>query len=163
MNVYQVKDVIKKTECAALICSSEYCSEPIMSKDNKGELIDNYILFSRNDDCSLISSPQTVFGIYTNKEKMAYIENVASEKFHKQMYEEYFNDETFMREARQKYLDLFPEIRAMYQSGCDINNEKISNYVKALRTISGNTLFSFYKQLFPDFFEWTAQILGTNL
>lgn len=163
MNVYQVKDVIKKTECVELIYSSEYCSEPIMSKDNEGNLIDNYFLFSRNEDCSLISSPQSVFGIYTDKEQVAYMDNAISERFHKQMYEENFEDEKSMREARQKYLELFPEIRVMYHTEHDINNEKILSYVNALRIISGNTLFSFYKQLFPDFFEWTLKTQRINL
>lgn len=163
MNVNQVKNVIKKTECIELIYSSEYCSEPIMSKDNDGSLIDNYLLFSRNKDCSLISSPKSIFGIYTERGQVAYIDSVIYEKFHKHMYEEYFEDEKAMCEARQKYLELFPEIRVMFQTGCNINAEKIFNYIESLRIISGNTLFSFYKQLFPDFFEWTAQILGTNL
>ena len=63
MNVNQVKDVIKKTKCADFICSAEYCSEPIMSKDSNGNIIDNYILFSRTEDCLLISQPHIVFGI----------------------------------------------------------------------------------------------------
>ena len=163
MNVNQVKDVIKKTECVEIICSSEYCSEPIMSRDDDGSLIDNYILFSRNEDCSLISSPQSIFGIYTERGQVAYIDNTISEKFHQHMYEEYFEDEKSMCEARQIYFELFPEIRVMFQIGCNINTEKIFNYIENLRIISGNTLFSFYKQLFPDFFEWAAQIQRANL
>lgn len=162
MNVNQVKDVIKKTECVEIMHSSEYCSEPIMSKDDKGSLIDNYLLFSRNEDGSLISSPQSTFGIYTDKGKVAYMDRTISEKFYKDMYEEYFEDEKSMREARRIYLELFHEIRVMFQTECDIDIKKIFDYVESLRIISGNTLFSFYKELFPDFFEWTDKIRRMN-
>lgn len=162
MNVSQVKDVIKKTEFIEIMYSSEYCSEPIMSKDDKGSLIDNYLLFSRNEDCSLISSPQIIFGIYTDKGEAAYMDRAISEKFHKHMYEEYFEDAESMCEARRIYLELFPEIRVMFQTECDIDIKKIFNYVESLRIISGNTLFSFYKELFPDFFEWIDKIRRMN-
>lgn len=158
MNVYQVKNVINNTECADFIYSSGYCSEPIMSKDDNGELIDNYLTYSRNNDCTMISAPSSTFGIYTDKEQVAYMDTAVSDKFQEPLYEEYFEDDEMMREKRQVYLELYPHIRDMYQTESNINAEKIADYIEALRIISGNTLFSYYKKLFPDFFEWAAKV-----
>ncbi len=158
MNVFQVKDAIKKTECAELVFSGGFCSEPIMSKDSNGELIDNYVVFSRNEDCSLISSPLCLFGIYTHRKQVVYIDRNISNQYQKHMYEESFEEEETMREACQVYLKLFPDIRTMFQTENNINNEKVLLYLDVLRIISGDTLFSYYEQLFPYFFDWAAKI-----
>lgn len=41
MKLKAVKSRIQMTECADIICAGMYCSEPIMTKDDKGEIIDN--------------------------------------------------------------------------------------------------------------------------
>ena len=158
MNINQVKNAIAKTNCVDYIFSSSYCSEPIMSKDSNGELIDNYVAFSRNEDCTQISSPQCIFGIYSEKGKVAYIDDAISKKFTKQLYQEKFCDEKLMVDARKQYIDLFPIVRHMYQFDCDIDGNVVSKYVELLKYISGDTLFNFYNQLFPSFFEWTKKL-----
>ena len=158
MNVYQVKEAIKKTDCAAYTFSGLYCSEPIMSKNDEGELIDNYVIFSRNADCSMISAPYYIFGIYSEKGWSAYIDDTISDKFFKDLYSEKFEKEELMREAYTVYLELFPMVREMYQLECKVDAQVVLNYVEALRRISGNTLFDFCKQLFPLFFEWAETL-----
>ena len=46
MNLKNVKAIISLTECYKYISCGAYCSEPIMTKDNKG-IIDNYFIFGR--------------------------------------------------------------------------------------------------------------------
>ena len=154
MNVNQVKNVIKKTECADHVYSGLFCSEPIMSKDENGEIIDNYIVFSRSDDCSQISPPLCVFGINTQKEKTKYISNSIPDGFQETLYTEEFVDEEMMKKARAIYLELFPVVRDMYQFDKSIDSGVVQAYVDSLKQISGNTLFGFYERLFPSFFEW---------
>lgn len=154
MNVNQVKNVIKKTRCADHVFSGLFCSEPIMSKDEKGQIIDNYLVYSRSEDCSQISFPQCVFGINSEKEKVAYINESIASEFKEEQYVEEFADEDVMRKARIVYLDLFPTVRDMYQFEKNIDSCIVRQYIEALNQISGNTLFSFYKKFFPAFFEW---------
>lgn len=154
MNVNQVKNVIKKTECAEHVYSGLFCSEPIMSKDETGEIIDNYLVFSRSDDCSQISPPLCVFGIDTQKEKTKYINDSIPDGFQETLYTEEFVDEEMMKKARAIYLELFPVVRNMYQFNKGIDSSVVQEYVGSLKQISGNTLFGFYEKLFPSFFEW---------
>ena len=158
MNVYQVKNVISKTNCADYIFSGLYCSEPIMSKDTHGNLIDNYAIYSRSDEGLLIGAPICIFGIYSEKEKTAYINDKISERFQKHLYPEKFENEELIRKARILYMDLFPEVRDMYQLEKNVDAQVVQNYLETLRVISGNMLFNFYKQLFPSFFEWAKTL-----
>lgn len=158
MNINQVKNVIAKTNCVDYIYSASFCSEPIMSKDSNGKLIDNYVIFYRNEDCTQISSPQCIFGIYSEKEEVTYIDDTISQKYSEQLYQEKFCDEKLMIDARKQYIDLFPIVRRMYQFNCDIDCNVVSKYVESLKCISGDTLFAFYNQLFPSFFEWIKEL-----
>ena len=158
MNINQVKNVIAKTNCVDYIFSASYCSEPIMSKDSTGDLIDNFVVFSRNEDCTQISSPQCIFGIYSEKEEVAYIDDTISQKYTEQLYQEKFCDEKQMVDARKQYMDLFPIVRCMYQFNCGTDFNVVSKYVKSLKCISGDMLFAFYNQLFPSFFEWIKEL-----
>lgn len=155
MNVNQVKNVIRKTNCSDYVFSGLFCSEPIMSKDDNGQMIDNYIVYSRSEDCSQIYPPQCAFGINSEKEETVYINKSIASEFENQQYSEIFEDEDVMRKARAVYLELYPLVRDMYQYENNIDSGVIQNYLKALKQISGNTLFEFYKKLFPAFFEWT--------
>lgn len=159
MNVFQVKNVIMKTECADYVYSGLFCSEPIMSKDINGKIVDNYIVFSRSDDCKFICPPECIFGIYTDIEKSAYINDAIPKDFSEHIYEEVFADDESMRQARERYLEVFPEVRDMYQQGKELDTSFIVEYVESLRILSGDTLFSFYKKLFPSFFEWAKTFM----
>lgn len=154
MNVNQVKNVIKKTSCADFVFSGLFCSEPIMSKDDTGQIIDNYIVYSRSEDCSQISPPQCVFGINSEKEEPVYINQSIASELKGQQYAEAFEDEDVMRNAHTMYLALFPIVREMYRLEKDVDPCVVQQYLEALKQISGDMLFEFYKKLFPAFFEW---------
>lgn len=158
MNVYQVKNVIQKTECKDYIFSGLYCSEPIMSKDATGNLIDNYIVYARNEDCSLISSPQCIFGIYSDKQQTAYINATVCDVSSEHLHPESFMHDELMREAYRVYVELFPLVREMYQSKKDVKFQEIQNYMEALKNISGNTLFTMFEESFPLFFNWAKTL-----
>lgn len=159
MNVFQVKNAIIKTECAEYVYSGLFCSEPIMSKDAKGKTVDNYIVYSRSDDCKLISAPECIFGIYTDMGKTAYVNDSISKDFSEHEYVEIFADDECMRQARKCYLSVFPKVRDMYQQEEEADAGIIVEYVESLKTLSGDTLFSFYKKLFPSFFDWTKTFM----
>lgn len=159
MNVMQVKNVIERTDCADYVYSGLFCSEPIMSEDDQGNMIDNYIIFSRSEDNSLISAPQCAFGIYTDKEQTAYINDVISESFEEHLYSEKFESDDVMRESWDLYMELFPTVRDMYHLNDNIDSHLVIEYVDALRIISGDTLFDFYNKLFPSFFNWAKSLV----
>ena len=159
MNVFQVKNAIIKTECADYVYSGLFCSEPIMSKDVKGKIVDNYIVFSRSGDCKFISAPECVFGIYTVVEESAYVNDSISKEFSEHIYEEKFADDESMRQARERYLEVFPKVRDMYQQEKEVDASILVEYVESLRILSGDILFSFYKKLFPFFFDWTKTFM----
>lgn len=159
MNVFQVKNAITKAKCADYVYSGLFCSEPIMSKDVKGKIVDNFIVFSRSDDCKFISAPECVFGIYTDVEESAYVNDSISEYFSEHIYEEMFADEESMRQARERYLEVFPKVRDMYQQEKEVDASILVEYVESLRILSGDILFSFYKKLFPSFFDWAKTFM----
>lgn len=159
MNVMQVKNVIGRTDCADYVYSGLFCSEPIMSKDDHGNMIDNYIIFSRSEDNLQISAPQCVFGIYTDKEKTAYINDVISDDFKDHLYSEKLESDDVIRSSHDLYMELFPMVRDMYQLNDNIDSSLVIKYVDALRNISGDTLFDFYNKLFPSFFNWAKSLI----
>lgn len=159
MNVMQVKNVIGRTDCADYVYSGLFCSEPIMSKDDQENIVDNYIIFSRSEDNLLISAPQCAFGIYTDKEQTAYINDAISENFEEHLYPEKFESDDVMREARDLYMELFSTVRDMYQLKDNIDSQLVIKYVDALRIISGDALFNFYNKLFPSFFCWAKSLV----
>lgn len=154
MKLKKVKSIIYKTECADLLSSGSYCSEPIMTLDKSGKLIDNYFVYSRSNDLSKIQSPEISFGIYTNDEVVAYINNNVADNFDAVEYMEYFEDEQSMKNAYEEYSELFSSIRNMIEKKENKNYDTIKKYLDMLECVSGKILFGFYKILYSDFFTW---------
>lgn len=155
MKLKAVKSKIQMTECADIICAGMYCSEPIMTRDDEGELIDNYFMYSRNQDFSTIGVPEIMFGIYSERGKKAYISKDVSKEFEQRTYQESFEPKETIKSAYKRYEELYPVVRenAFLQISAE-NKKDIADYLDSLRIVSGNTLYTFYRKLYPTFFEW---------
>lgn len=154
MSIKKLKAIINQTECKDFLYSGFFCSEPIMTKDEKGEIIDNYFIYTRSDDLLITERPEICFGIYSEKAKVAYIDKEISSKFEKKEYEENYESIESMKASMSIYTTIFPNIREMYEGKCRKDIEVIAQYIESLRTISGKALFNFYLILFPSFFGW---------
>lgn len=154
MNIRAVKSIINKTECKEFVYSGGYCSEPIMTKDQKGRIIDNYFIFSRSEDFSTIETPDVGFGIYTDNNEVAYINKEISQEFECSSYPETFDDINLMRNASKVYEELYEQIRDMFSLEKSRDDSIINMFIENLRILSGHGLFEFYKKLYPSFFSW---------
>ncbi|MCM1104457.1 MAG: hypothetical protein NC409_10170 [Clostridium sp.] len=161
MKLKAVKSKIQMTDCADIVCAGMYCSEPIITKDDKGELIDNYFMYSRSKDFTQIEVPEAMFGIYSERGEKAYITKDVSQKFEQRTYQETFEAADKIKSAFKRYEELYPLVREnAYLQISDENKKHVSDYLEALRIVSGNTLYSFYCKLYPSFFEWADKALN---
>ncbi len=160
MKLKAVKSRIQMTECADIICAGMYCSEPIMTKDDKGEIIDNYFMYSRSQDFATIGVPEIMFGIYSERGEKAYIDKDVSKEFEQRTYQESFEPSATIKSAYKRYEKLYPVVRdnAFLQISAE-NKNNIAEYLDSLRIASGNTLYSFYRKLYPTFFEWADKAI----
>lgn len=155
MKLKAVKAKIQMTECADIICAGMYCSEPILTKDEEGRIIDNYFMYSRSQDFSTIGVPEIMFGIYSEHGEKAYINKDVSKEFEQRTYQESFEPKEKIKSAYKRYEELYPVVRenAFLQISAE-NKKDIADYLDSLRIVSGNTLYTFYRKLYPTFFEW---------
>ena len=160
MKLKIVKSKIQMTECADIICAGMYCSEPIMTKDGKGEIIDNYFMYSRSQDFTTIGVPEIKFGIYSERGEKAYIDKDVSKAFEQQTYQESFEPKEKIKNAYKKYEELYPVVREFaFMQTSEENKKVLADYLDSLRIVSGNTLYSFYRKLYPTFFEWAEKAI----
>lgn len=154
--------IILKTDCRENMVNGWACSEPILTKDENGALIDNYFAFGADPFGKSYSSPIVVFGIYTDEAKTAY-NNVLpkSEVKRIEMGDDYIVDRKAEKKAYDRFEELFPAVReCTYSDNCtDEQKAMVKEYVSCLEKFSGPVVWKYYLELFPSFFEW-ADSLG---
>lgn len=158
-SVSEVKSVIFKTECKKYIYEGLSCSEPIMSL-HEGNIVDNYFIYSHNEDFTKISEPLISFGIFTDLERVAYIKQCNGELECRVIDEDLFDLER-ANDAYNEYVEVYPEIREIAFSK-EVDCESVSNlerYLRSLFTFSGNALWQTYTELYPQFFMWAKELI----
>lgn len=153
MTVKEVKATIFETECREKIVEGMFCSEPILTIGEKG-LIDNYFIYGRDAKRQHYTKPKICFGVYTDIKEVAYLDkdNEIEDKDYS-LSEEVNIEKCF--KAYDRYVELYPRIRELAYQNCENENrELLSEYIEQLREFSGDIMFSFYKDLYPAFFEW---------
>lgn len=155
MNLKYAKARIHDTECQDIVFSGMYCSEPILTVDDEGRIIDNYFIYSRSQDLATIGVPEVMFGIDSERGRATYISKDLPVSFAEREYPETFVSTDEMNEAMSRYVDLYPQIRDLLSREQIENAASIANeYLACLKKISGNMLFKFYEELYPSFFAW---------
>lgn len=147
-SIREVKASIYKTECKNYINDGMWLSDPMPTNDGSG-LVDNYFVYSRNREGTKVNGPFLTFGIYTEQNKTAYInDNLSGQKPRDNMvsggadiYAGYEKDYLQIREWVMKDID-------------GDKKEVLNRYIDGLSKVGGTGILEIYKESFPSFFEW---------
>lgn len=159
MTIKEVKATIFETECGERIKEGLFCSEPILSIGEKG-FIDNYFIYGRDAKRQHFTKPKNCFGIYTETKEVAYLDrdNDIEDKDYC-IAEEVDIEKCF--DSYDRYVELYPIVRDLaYQICNEESRELLIEYIKCFREFSGDIMYSFYRNLYPSFFEWVDKEIG---
>lgn len=158
ISLKKARSTIFSTECGKCIKEGLECSEPIITQDENG-LIDNYFVYGCDSEGRHFTKPLVGFGVYTDKEKTAYL----GREFEFEDKDYISSDEINMNqsfEAFDKYSEVYPRVREFVYKKCD-DEEKVllRIYLDNLKLFSGSVIYSFYEKIYPEFFEWVCKEL----
>lgn len=165
MTLYEVKKVIFRTECENLLFDGLCCSEPIMTKDNKG-IVDNYFVYGLDRDNKSYSGVIVKFGIYSDSITVAYIDKDIKSKVRKGE-NDYFpaqNWGCYDNIAYEKYVNTFSEVRdfVFEKTLNHEQKERLRTYIDSLKCIVDDSLWDIYISLNPLFYEWVNETLANR-
>ena len=162
MNVNQVRNAIFRTECKNLIRDGLCCSEPIMTRDEKG-VIDHYFIYGINREEKTFSGPVASFGIYSESRETAYISASQTRKYSKSPEDEIraVNWGQYDENAYGRYEETFPLVRDfVYRTHCTEEQKAVlRKYIEALRALTDDGMWPLYRELAPGFFNWAKTVL----
>lgn len=155
MYVRQVQNAIFHTECGRLVRDGMCCSEPVMTKGEKG-VIDHFFVYCEDAETGVFLGPLYRFGIYADRLEAAYMEKnkgyfsmAEDERRHFQ------NNAAPTGEDYDKYSGLYREVRSFVMTKCTTQQKGIlQNYLYALEKIVNAEQLFLYRELAPDFFSW---------
>ena len=155
----EIKSVIYETDCTDCVPEGWSRSQPILTKDENGELIDNYFMYGSNFTRTVFSTPIVVFGIYSDAKKTAY-KTWMPQSERKEIA---LDGEQVSREEANKayarYEEVYPMVRACAYSECNVEQKQaVKDYVASLKVFAGPVVWKFYQELFPSFFEWAQSL-----
>jgi hypothetical protein len=157
----EIESTIFKTDCKECIRYGWNRSQPILTKDENGSLIDNFFSYAENITSDSFSTPLVVFGIYAEEPKTAYKNWIPKEE-HKTIKNPNGPVEgASVSKAYARYEEIYPEVReCAFSDNCtDEQKAMVKEYVSCLEKFSGPVVWKYYLELFPSFFEW-ADSLG---
>ncbi len=157
MTLREVNSVIFDTECGTLLLDGHSCSQPILSMGAKG-LIDNFFIYSFNEQTSIVSPPKCVFGIYADMGEVAYIDRSPKTEAGAQR-NCLEGDDSSLYGLFERYEELYSALRKIAFRDRDAQwSPLVQEYCELLQKISGPVIWSFYNQLFPAFFQWAEEL-----
>lgn len=156
MTLNEVKRVIMKTECKMFLCDGLTCSEPMLSRGEKG-LIDNFFIYSSNREKTEFSKPIIIFGIYADLCDVAYIKECSEDNTLTKC-SKLIEDEALF-ECFRKYSDLYPDVRKVAFTKCKSDDKKkVLEYYKSFKNITNAVIWEYYKHIAPEFLEWAESL-----
>ena len=153
MNLFQVKHVIFQTECERLVLDGVCCSEPVMTRDEKG-ILDHYFLYGEDEALKSYFGPAAVFGIYSDQARTAYIRKPAGERAIRAL-----NWNQYDKKAYDLYCETFPRVREfLFRAECSEEEKKVLRaYVESFRRITDGGLWPLYQEIGGEFFQWARE------
>lgn len=137
------------------------CSEPILTKDGTG-LIDNFFVYLIDKRGGTASGPLARMGLHAESGTLAYLHSADEQPFSILPTDTItLHFSAVSNKEYENYSALYAEVRKFaFKRNCT-NAEKItlSNYLIALKRIVSASIYPFYEELAPDFFEWSKQEL----
>ena len=162
MDLQQVKAVIGKVQLNDILKDGLCYSEPIMSvKDDR--IIDNYFVYAIDYIGNMHSGPIATFGINSDLEEIAYINENVKENFSNECTKVYNIEPVTdgIQEALSKYEQAYSSLRSfLFCANCTSEQKSvIKEYISGLEAIVFSGLWPFYKMMGKPFFDWAEKQL----
>ena len=161
MELKQVKSILHQSECGEMFLDGMGCSEPILTKSKNG-LIDNFFVYLANKKEETYSATIAKISLLAENGSIIRVVSCSDEPFSVPPTETIKVDSFSPSEQDYKeYSALYAKIRSIaFKTPCSSSEQQtISAYLDSLEKVVNKSLFPFYKELAPTFFEWATNEL----
>lgn len=161
MDLKQVKSVLHQSECGEMLLDGMGCSEPILTKTENG-LADNFFVYLANKKESIYSGPIAKISLLADSGSIIKIVSCNDEPFSVPPTETIKTNPFLPSEQDYKeYSALYAKMRSIaFKIPCSSSEQQVlSAYMDSLEKVVNKSLFPFYKELAPAFFEWATHVL----
>ena len=162
MELKQVKALLHQTKCGEMFMDGMGCSEPVLTKDGTG-LIDNFFVYLIDKRAGTDSGPLARMGLHAESGALAYLTSADERPFSVLPGDTVpVNSPAVSNKDYENYSALYAEVREFAFKGNCTTAEKTAllNYLTALKSVVSDSLYPFYKELAPTFFEWARHELA---
>lgn len=160
MNLFQVKNVIFKTECENLILDGLCCSEPIMTMKNE-KIVDNYFVYGLDRGKKEYTGPIVSFGILSESCEVSYVNKSLDSCYGESNYISAQNWNEYDKKSYDEYVSSYEKVRNfLFNQNCtETEKLELKRYIMSMEKIIDDALLPIYRELFPDFFMWAFSVL----
>lgn len=161
MELRQVKSILHQSECGEMFLDGMGCSEPILTKTESG-LVDNFFVYLADKKGANYSAPIAKISLQAETGSIIRIASCNDEPFSVPPTETIKADSFIPSEQDYKeYSALYAKMRSIaFKTTCSSSEQQvISAYLDLLEKVVNKSLFPFYKELAPSFFEWATNEL----
>lgn len=162
MELKQVKALLHQTKCGEMFMDGMGCSEPVLTKDGTG-LIDNFFVYLIDKRAGTASGPLARMGLHAESGALAYLTSADERPFSVLPGDTVpVNSPAVSNKDYENYSALYTEVREFaFKENCTTAEKTaLSNYLAALKSVVSDSLYPFYKELAPTFFEWARHELA---
>lgn len=162
MELKQVKALLHQTKCGEMFMDGMGCSEPVLTKDDTG-LIDNFFVYLIDKRAGTASGPLARMGLHAESGALAYLASADERPFSVLPSSTIpVNSSVVSNKDYGNYSALYAEVRKFaFKRNCTTTEKTaLSNYLTALRNVVSDSLYPFYEELAPAFFEWSRHELA---
>ena len=138
------------------------CSEPVLTKDGTG-LIDNFFVYLIDKRAGTASGPLARMGLHAESGALAYLTSADERPFSILPGDTVpVNSPAVSKKDYENYSALYAEVREFaFRENCTTYEKTaLSNYLAALKSVVSDSLYPFYEELAPAFFEWARHELA---
>ena len=162
MELKQVKALLHQTKCGEMFMDGMGCSEPVLTKDGTG-LIDNFFVYLIDKRAGTASGPLARMGLHAESGALAYLTSADERPFSVLPGNTVsVNSPAVSNKDYENYSALYAEVREFaFKENCTTAEKTaLSNYLAALNSVVSESLYPFYEELAPAFFEWARHELA---
>lgn len=162
MELKQVKALLHQTKCGEMFMDGMGCSEPVLTKDGTG-LIDNFFVYLIDKRAGTASGPLARMGLHAESGALAYLTSADERPFSILPGDTVpVNSPAVSNKDYENYSALYAEVREFaFRENCTTSEKTaLSNYLAALKSVVSDSLYPFYEELAPAFFEWARHELA---
>ena len=162
MELKQVKALLHQTKCGEMFMDGMGCSEPVLTKDGTGP-IDNFFVYLIDKRAGTASGPLARMGLHAESGALAYLTSADERPFSVLPGDTVpVNSPAVSNKDYENYSALYTEVREFaFKENCTTAEKTaLLNYLTALKSVVSDSLYPFYKELAPAFFEWARHELA---